>query len=108
METGEERPRRTTADAGPRRRTAGDRRRTTDDDRANRQGGVVVDVTPDGQTGSSGGERLRETVASMPRQVREELTRRLRRNRRALRKEDVQVVEPPLLRRAVGASALGN
>nr|WP_234020936.1 MFS transporter [Streptomyces sp. Tu 6176] len=44
----------------------------------------------------------------MPRQVREELTRRLRRNRRALRKEDVQVVEPPLLRRAVGASALGN
>ncbi|MFC4332965.1 MFS transporter [Streptomyces andamanensis] len=68
----------------------------------------MVDVTPDGQTGSSGGERLRETVASMPRQVREELTRRLRRNRRALRKEDVQVVEPPLLRRAVGASALGN
>ncbi|MET9148889.1 MFS transporter [Streptomyces sp. NPDC004042] len=44
----------------------------------------------------------------MPRQVREELTRRLRRSRRALRKEDVQVVEPPLLRRAVGASALGN
>ncbi|MGW4275416.1 MFS transporter [Streptomyces seoulensis] len=44
----------------------------------------------------------------MPRQVREELTRRLRRNKRALRKEDVQVVEPPLLRRAVGASALGN
>ncbi|EYT82346.1 MFS transporter [Streptomyces sp. Tu 6176] len=68
----------------------------------------MVDVTSDGQTGSSGGERLRETVASMPRQVREELTRRLRRNRRALRKEDVQVVEPPLLRRAVGASALGN
>ncbi|MFF1490169.1 MFS transporter [Streptomyces sp. NPDC058319] len=68
----------------------------------------MVDVTPDGQTGSSGGERLRETVANMPRQVREELTRRLRRSRRALRKEDVQVVEPPLLRRAVGASALGN
>ncbi|MER6980284.1 MFS transporter [Streptomyces carpinensis] len=44
----------------------------------------------------------------MPRQVREELVRRLRRNRRALRKEDVKVVEPPLLRRAVGASALGN
>ncbi|NUP61482.1 MAG: glycine betaine/L-proline transporter ProP [Nonomuraea sp.] len=44
----------------------------------------------------------------MPRQVREELTRRLRRNRRALRKEDIQIVEPPLLRRAVGASALGN
>ncbi|MFR0357225.1 MFS transporter [Streptomyces sediminimaris] len=44
----------------------------------------------------------------MPQQVREELTRRLRHSRRALRKEDVQVVEPPLLRRAVGASALGN
>ncbi|MFG2789636.1 MFS transporter [Streptomyces sp. NPDC048419] len=44
----------------------------------------------------------------MPRQVREELTRRLRRSKRALRKEDVQIVEPPLLRRAVGASALGN
>jgi MHS family proline/betaine transporter-like MFS transporter len=44
----------------------------------------------------------------MPRQVREELTRRLRRSKRALRAEDVQVVEPPLLRRAVGASALGN
>ncbi|MFE7170003.1 glycine betaine/L-proline transporter ProP [Streptomyces sp. NPDC057616] len=44
----------------------------------------------------------------MPPQVREELTRRLRRNRRALRKEDIQIVEPPLLRRAVGASALGN
>jgi MHS family proline/betaine transporter-like MFS transporter len=40
--------------------------------------------------------------------VREELARRLRRNRRAFREEDVQVVEPPLLRRAVGASALGN
>ncbi|WP_330284883.1 MFS transporter [Streptomyces sp. NBC_00588] len=47
-------------------------------------------------------------MADLPRQVRGELTRRLRRSRRALRKEDVQVVEPPLLRRAVGASALGN
>ncbi|MCI3243508.1 MFS transporter [Streptomyces sp. 7R016] len=47
-------------------------------------------------------------MADLPRQVRDELTRRLRRSRRALRKEDVQVVEPPLLRRAVGASALGN
>ncbi|MEU6478578.1 MFS transporter [Streptomyces sp. NPDC047017] len=68
----------------------------------------MVDVTPDGQTGPAGTERLRDSVAHLPRQVREELTRRLRRNRRALRKEDVQVVEPPLLRRAVGASALGN
>ncbi|MFB7598146.1 MFS transporter [Streptomyces sp. NPDC056160] len=67
-----------------------------------------MDVTPEGQTGPSSGERLRGTVAHLPRQVREELTRRLRRSRRALRKEDVQVVEPPLLRRAVGASALGN
>ncbi|MEW2292927.1 glycine betaine/L-proline transporter ProP [Streptomyces sp. NPDC006743] len=67
-----------------------------------------MDVTPDGQAGPSGGERLRETVAHLPQQVRDELTRRLRRSRRALRKEDVQVVEPPLLRRAVGASALGN
>jgi MHS family proline/betaine transporter-like MFS transporter len=49
-----------------------------------------------------------KSVAELPRQVREELTRRLRRNRGALRTEDVQVVEPPLLKRAVGASALGN
>nr|WP_323376205.1 MFS transporter [Streptomyces sp. RB17] len=47
-------------------------------------------------------------MARLPRQVREELTRRLRRNRRAFDKDDVQVVERPLLRRAVGASALGN
>ncbi|WTN46247.1 MFS transporter [Streptomyces sp. NBC_00631] len=44
----------------------------------------------------------------LPRQVRDELVRRLRRNRRAFRSADVQIVEPPLLRRAVGASALGN
>ncbi|MDO0929240.1 MFS transporter [Streptomyces sp. TG1A-8] len=48
------------------------------------------------------------TVADLPRQVREELTRRLRRNRRAFRSDDVQVIERPLLKRAVGASALGN
>jgi MHS family proline/betaine transporter-like MFS transporter len=40
--------------------------------------------------------------------VREELTDRLRQGRRAFGKDDVQVVEPSLLRRAVGASALGN
>ncbi|WP_405623194.1 MFS transporter [Streptomyces sp. NBC_00076] len=51
---------------------------------------------------------LPKSVAKLPQQVREELTRRLRRNKRAFREEDVQVVEPPLLRRAVGASALGN
>ncbi|WP_310431360.1 MFS transporter [Streptomyces sp. 3330] len=44
----------------------------------------------------------------MPAQVREDLTRRLRRNKRPFRDEDVQVVERPLLRRAVSASALGN
>ncbi|MFF1446528.1 MFS transporter [Streptomyces sp. NPDC058295] len=44
----------------------------------------------------------------MPVQVRQDLTRRLRRNKRPFRNEDVQVVEPPLLRRAVSASALGN
>ncbi|MBD0418488.1 MFS transporter [Streptomyces sp. TRM S81-3] len=48
------------------------------------------------------------SVANMPRQVRDELTRRLRRSKRAFREEDVQVVEGPLLKRAVGASALGN
>ncbi|MER6571326.1 MFS transporter [Streptomyces sp. NPDC001093] len=47
-------------------------------------------------------------MARLPLQVREELTRRLRRNRRAFGRGDVEVVEPPLLRRAVGASALGN
>ncbi|MER6536806.1 MFS transporter [Streptomyces sp900105755] len=46
--------------------------------------------------------------AVLPRQVRDELVRRLRRTNRAFRSGDVQVVERPLLRRAVGASALGN
>ncbi|MGW3465248.1 MFS transporter, partial [Streptomyces olivaceoviridis] len=54
------------------------------------------------------GRRVPGAVARLPRQVREELTRRLRRKRGAFRPDDVQVVEPPLLRRAVGASALGN
>ncbi|MFF3330617.1 MFS transporter [Streptomyces sp. NPDC002888] len=49
-----------------------------------------------------------KAVVDMPRQVRDDLTRRLRRSKRAFREEDVQVVEPPLLKRAVGASALGN
>ncbi len=47
-------------------------------------------------------------LAGMPAQVRQDLTHRLRRNKRPFRDEDVQVVEPPLLRRAVSASALGN
>ncbi|MER5949883.1 MFS transporter [Streptomyces sp. NPDC001904] len=49
-----------------------------------------------------------ESLVDMPRHVREELARRLRRNKRAYREQDVQVVEKPLLKRAVGASALGN
>ncbi|MEU2778299.1 MFS transporter [Streptomyces sp. NPDC007162] len=52
--------------------------------------------------------RTPRPVAELPGQVRDELLRRLRRNRRAFRTDDVQIVEPPLLRRAVGASALGN
>ncbi|MFF7329974.1 MFS transporter [Streptomyces sp. NPDC008150] len=51
---------------------------------------------------------MARTLAAMPHQVREELTRRLRRNKRAFRKEDVSVVEAPMLKRAVSASALGN
>ncbi|MGW5125210.1 MFS transporter [Streptomyces sp. NPDC004069] len=68
----------------------------------------MVNVTPDGQAGPCGPPGPREAAARLPRQVREELTRRLRRSRRALREEDVEIVEPALLRRAVGASALGN
>ncbi len=52
--------------------------------------------------------RMPPTVANMPRHVREELARRLRRTKRGFREEDVQVVEGPLLKRAVSASALGN
>ncbi|MGW4436903.1 MFS transporter [Streptomyces sp. NPDC004596] len=65
-------------------------------------------VVPEGGHRAGAGPRTPRAVAELPRQVREELARRLRRNRRAFRKDDVQVVEPPLLRRAVGASALGN
>ncbi|GKQ40435.1 MFS transporter [Streptomyces sp. A012304] len=50
----------------------------------------------------------RNPVEDLPEQVREDLARRLRRNRGAFREDDVQVVEAPLLKRAVGASALGN
>src|SRR5689334_15070994 len=74
--------------------------------RRKKRGGMVDTIT-DGEHESPGGPKGAKRVAALPRQVREDLTRRLRRNRRAFRKEDVQVVEPPLLRRAVGASALG-
>ncbi|OKI84524.1 MFS transporter [Streptomyces sp. CB02414] len=68
----------------------------------------MVNARPDGGSGPLGRVKTPSTVAHLPRQVREELTRRLRRNKRAFREEDVQVVEGPLLKRAVGASALGN
>ncbi|MEV7503127.1 MFS transporter [Streptomyces sp. NPDC093018] len=58
--------------------------------------------------GPPGNTRPPKSVVELPRQVREELTRRLRRNKRAFREDDIQIVEGPLLRRAVGASALGN
>ncbi|MET7286587.1 MFS transporter [Streptomyces sp. NPDC005573] len=54
------------------------------------------------------GTQVSHRVSELPLQVREELTRRLRRNRGAFDKGDVEVVESPLLKRAVGASALGN
>ncbi|WP_329523458.1 MFS transporter [Streptomyces jietaisiensis] len=72
------------------------------------KGGGVSDARPDGQLSPRNRTRVPKSVAELPRQVREELTSRLRRNRRAFRAEDVQVVEGPLLKRAVGASALGN
>ncbi len=68
----------------------------------------MSDAKPDGRSGPLGRMKMPKAVANMPGQVREELTRRLRRNKRAFREEDVQVVERPLLKRAVGASALGN
>ncbi|CAM5236720.1 Sialic acid transporter NanT [Streptomyces violaceorubidus] len=68
----------------------------------------MVDAKPDGGSGPPRGAKMPSTVAHLPRQVREELTRRLRRTGRAFREKDVQVVEAPLLKRAVGASALGN
>ncbi|MFJ3644692.1 MFS transporter [Streptomyces murinus] len=68
----------------------------------------MSDATSDGSTGRPGDTRLPKSVVELPRQVREELTRRLRRNKRAFREDDIQIVEGPLLRRAVGASALGN
>jgi MHS family proline/betaine transporter-like MFS transporter len=69
---------------------------------------MVVDVKPQEQPDPPGRGSLPKSVANLPQQVREELTRRLRRKKGAFRSEDVQVVERPLLKRAVGASALGN
>ncbi|WP_333778882.1 MFS transporter [Streptomyces sp. IBSBF 3136] len=75
---------------------------------ASTRGEPVGTATPGREARDGERPRAPEAVAELPRQVREELGRRLRRNRRAFGEEDVQVVEPPLLRRAVGASALGN
>ncbi|WP_425576099.1 MFS transporter [Streptomyces axinellae] len=47
-------------------------------------------------------------VAELPRQVRDELMRRLRHKGGPFTKSDVQVVKEPMLKRAVTASALGN
>lgn len=71
----------------------------------------MVGASPDGQSHPPNRTNLPnipKSVAKLPRQVRADLTRWLNRNKGAFREEDVQVVEPPLLRRAVGASALGN
>ncbi|MEW2134171.1 MFS transporter [Streptomyces sp. NPDC005435] len=68
----------------------------------------MSDATSDGEGPHRARTKASQAVAGLPHQVREELTRRLRRNRGAFNKEDVQVVESPLLKRAVGASALGN
>ncbi|MFF0383097.1 MFS transporter [Streptomyces sp. NPDC004286] len=68
----------------------------------------MSDALSDGDRPSGIKRKTSKAVTDLPHQVREELTRRLRRNRGAFRKDDVQVVEPPLLKRAVGASALGN
>ncbi|WP_037801839.1 MFS transporter, partial [Streptomyces resistomycificus] len=68
----------------------------------------MSEARPEGQSQSPVRGSTPKSVTGLPRQVREELTRRLRRKKGAFREEDVQVVERPLLRRAVGASALGN
>ncbi|MBK3635188.1 MFS transporter [Streptomyces sp. MBT97] len=66
----------------------------------------MADASTDGQPGPAGSGK--SEIAGLPAQVRQDLTRRLKRNKRPFRDDDVQVVERPLLRRAVGASALGN
>ncbi|MGW4566457.1 MFS transporter [Streptomyces sp. NPDC004561] len=68
----------------------------------------MSEAKPGGEGQTGGSPRVPQTVARLPHQVREDLIRRLRGNRRAFGADDVEVVEPPLLRRAVGASALGN
>ncbi|MFI6035140.1 MFS transporter [Streptomyces sp. NPDC051315] len=68
----------------------------------------MADVLPEGAPESRGTRSPGGASTHLPEQVRRDLVHRLRRNKRAFRQDDVQVVERPLLRRAVGASALGN
>ncbi|MFG3255542.1 MFS transporter [Streptomyces sp. NPDC048172] len=59
-------------------------------------------------TGGAAGRPPRQIVAELPRQVRDDLLRRLKRTGRPFTSDDVKVVQPPMLKRAVSASALGN
>lgn len=68
----------------------------------------MSDAKPHKGPGPRGRVTVPKAVAELPRHVREELVRRLHLKRGGFREEDVQVIERPLLKRAVGASALGN
>lgn len=58
--------------------------------------------------GTAAAGQVPQAVAALPQQVRDELVSRLRRTGRPFTKDDVQVVQEPMLKRAVSASALGN
>src|ERR1044072_9332589 len=66
--------------------TASDVRRSTDD--VGRKALIVARMKPEEQPKPPGRGNLPKSVAKLPQQVREELTRRLRRNKRAFREED--------------------
>lgn len=68
----------------------------------------VTETPGNGSGGSATPKQVPRAVAELPRQVRDELVRRLRRKGSAFTKDDVQVVKEPMLKRAVTASALGN
>ncbi|MDJ1133109.1 MFS transporter [Streptomyces iconiensis] len=61
-----------------------------------------------GGSRATAAKQVPRAVAALPRQVRDELVRRLRRKGGAFTEGDVQVVKEPMLKRAVTASALGN
>ncbi|WP_301124829.1 MFS transporter [Streptomyces cacaoi] len=63
---------------------------------------------PAGGRAGGAAKQVPRAVAALPRHVRDDLVRRLRRKGRPFDKGDVQVVEEPMLKRAVTASALGN